>query len=159
MIHKTKQNRAAGKKAASPVDKTVRATTSVDRAPDPAEGANSDPDILTLVKDSQGRTMLQLRSRLRLSREMFVRLLPVSTRTLASIESGQTPSEAVQRRLTEIGRIVAALSEVLHNEAIGPWLNQPNDAFHGLKPIEVIERGEADRIWRMICLLRSGAAF
>jgi hypothetical protein len=30
--------------------------------------------------------------------------------------------------------------------------------FDGLKPIEVIERGEVDRIWQMIVYLRSGVA-
>jgi hypothetical protein len=33
---------------------------------------------------------------------------------------------------------------------------KPNEAFGGLKPLEVIERGEIDRIWQMIHLLRSG---
>ena len=54
--------------------------------------------------------------------------------------------------------IIDALSEVIPKEAIGPWLVQPNDAFDGLKPIEVIERGEVDRIYQMIFYLRSGVA-
>jgi len=32
----------------------------------------------------------------------------------------------------------------------------PTDAFDGLKPLEVIERGEVDRLWRMIYLLEAG---
>ena len=101
--------------------------------------------------------MLGLRSRLGLNRETFARLLPVSTRSLASIEQGQRPNETVTQRLTEIRRVVDALYEVVDEEAIGPWMLQPNQAFDGLKPIEVIERGEADRIWHAIFLLRSGA--
>lgn len=100
--------------------------------------------------------MLALRSRLGLKRETFARLLPVSTRSLASIERGQAPSETVARRLTEILRVVDALSEVVEEGVIGPWLLRPNEAFEGLKPIEVIERGQIDRIWQMIFLLRSG---
>lgn len=61
--------------------------------------------------------------------------------------------------LAEIQRLVAALEEVVDASAIGPWLTTPNDAFDGLKPLEVIERGEIDRIWRMIYQLRSGIAF
>jgi hypothetical protein len=99
-----------------------------------------------------------LRSRLRLNRERFARLLPISTRSLASIELGGTASEAVKRRLTEIRRIVDALAEVIDEEALGEWLLEPNQAFGDLKPIEVIERGEVDRIWRMVYLMRSGAA-
>jgi hypothetical protein len=36
------------------------------------------------------------------------------------------------------------------------WLTTPNEAFGDLKPIEVIERGEVDRIWRMIYYIESG---
>jgi len=52
-----------------------------------------------------------------------------------------------------------ALKEVINKDVIGPWLTQPNDAFDGLKPVEVIERGEVDRIWQMIFFLRSGVSF
>ena len=100
--------------------------------------------------------MLALRSRLKLNRDVFARMLPVSTRSLATIESGEKPSEAVRRRITELRRIVDALAEVITPETIGQWMTTPNDAFDGLKPLEVIERGEVDRIWQMIYMLRSG---
>jgi len=122
------------------------------RAPDVAERAAA----AHLVEAPRGSTMLALRSRLGLKRETFARLLPISTRSLASIERGQSPSETVARRLTEILRVVDALAEVVEEGVIGPWLLRPNDAFEGLKPIEVIERGQIDRIWQMIFLLRSG---
>ncbi len=35
-------------------------------------------------------------------------------------------------------------------EFIAEWLSTPNDAFDGLKPLEVIERGEVDHLWDMI---------
>ena len=111
---------------------------------------------LRLVSSSRGGTMLELRSRLGLSRDVFARLLPVSTRSLATIESGEKPSDAVRRRMTELRRIVDALEEVMVSEAIGEWMTTPNDAFDGFKPLEVMERGEVDRIWQMIFLLRSG---
>jgi hypothetical protein len=44
----------------------------------------------------------------------------------------------------------------MQREFIAEWLQAPNDAFGGLKPIEVVERGEIDRIWRMIYVLESG---
>lgn len=49
-----------------------------------------------------------------------------------------------------------ALSEVIAPDTIGQWMTTPNDALDGLKPLEVIERGEVNRIWQMIFLLRSG---
>ena len=122
----------------------------------PPVGSVVPATALKLVPTPRGGTMLGLRSQLGLNRETFARLLPVSTRSLAGIEQGQRPNETVTRRLTEIRRVVDALSEVVNEEAIGPWMLRPNQAFDRLKPIEVIERGEVDRIWQMIFLLRSG---
>lgn len=109
-----------------------------------------------LVSSARGGTMLALRSRLKLNRDVFARMLPVSTRSLATIESGGQPSEAVRRSIAELRRIVDALAEVITPETVGQWMTTPNDAFDGLKPLELIERGEVDRIWQMVFVLRSG---
>ena len=60
--------------------------------------------------------------------------------------------------MTELERLTAALSEVMRAESIGKWLKAPNPAFEGLKPLEVIDRGESDRLWEMVYFLRSGVA-
>ena len=114
---------------------------------------------VAVVEDDRGRPLLQLRSRLGMNRETFARLVPISVRHLARIEGGQNPTEPVLRRLTELRRVIQSLSKVIQKDAIGPWLSQPNDAFDGLEPVEVIERGEVDRIWQMIFFLRSGVPF
>ncbi len=114
-------------------------------------------DTLPIVEGNSGRA-LQLRARLAMSRESFARLVPMSTRSLASLEGGKAPSPPVLRQLKELRRVIDALGEVIQQDAIGPWLEQPNQAFGGLKPREVIERGEVDRIWQMIFYLRSGIA-
>jgi DNA-binding transcriptional regulator YiaG len=98
----------------------------------------------------------ELRRRLQLNQPLFARLLAVSVRSLATLESGAAPTDAVARRLNELGRLTDALEEVMRNEAIGRWLQTPNAAFSDLKPLEVIDRGETDRIWAMIYFLRSG---
>jgi len=98
-----------------------------------------------------------LRQRLKLKQAVFARLLPVSLRTLATLESGAPPTEGVARRLHELERLTNALAEVMTKESLGPWLLHPNEAFDGLKPLEVIDRGESDRIWEMIYFLRAGA--
>ena len=41
--------------------------------------------------------------------------------------------------------------------SVGEWLDTPNEAFSGLKPLDLIERGEVDRLWRMIFEVQSGA--
>ncbi len=101
---------------------------------------------------------LELRQRLQLSQAVFARLLPVSVRTLATLESGAPATDVVSRRMTELKRLTEALAEVIKRESLGKWLQTPNEAFDGLKPIEVIDRGEIDRLWSMIYFLRSGVA-
>jgi hypothetical protein len=58
--------------------------------------------------------------------------------------------------MAELKRIFQALDKFLSARAIGPWLKEPNPAFDGSTPLQVIERGETDRIWRMIYELESG---
>jgi len=62
----------------------------------------------------------------------------------------------IYRRLTEIKRLFAALEKLVSPEAIGPWFKDPNPAFDGSPPLQVIERGETDRIGRMVYELESG---
>jgi hypothetical protein len=88
---------------------------------------------------------------------LFARLLTTSERNLASIEAGKPASAAVAKSLVEIRRLYKALAEVVDPETIGDWMKTPNKAFDNLKPLEVIERGESDRIWNMIYEMRSGA--
>jgi len=52
--------------------------------------------------------------------------------------------------------LLNALSKVLPLPSLGTWLQTPNDAFDGLKPMELIDRGQSDRLWEMIYNLRSG---
>lgn len=77
-----------------------------------------------------------------------------STRPRASRTSAALPL----RRIRETARFQARLAEVVEPNAIPQWLDTPNDAFQGLKPLEVIERGEIDRLWTMIFYLESGVA-
>jgi hypothetical protein len=99
-----------------------------------------------------------LRSGLGLDRKAFSRLTGYSERAIAGWEAGAAMSAASRQRLAEIGRLQDALSRVVKPAAIADWLKTPNRAFGGLKPLEVIERGEVDRIWRMVFDLESGVA-
>lgn len=100
--------------------------------------------------------VVRLRAKLGLTQPEFVRLLPVSVRSLATLEKGTRPTPTVARRLTELARLTDALAEVIRPAALGAWLRTPNAAFDGSKPLEVVERGEADRLWEMAYFLRSG---
>ena len=108
------------------------------------------------VSVAEGPDAGSLRRALGLSRRDFSRLTGFSERAIAGWESGERPSAQSRQRLLEIQQLQMALAEVMEPGSIGPWLRQPNSAFQGLKPLEVIERGEVHRIWRMIFYLESG---
>ncbi len=97
-----------------------------------------------------------VRGRLGLTRKTFSRLAGCSERAIADWESGKPVSEPGLRRIKELDRFRDRLSEVVDEDVIPTWLDTPNDAFGGLKPLEVIERGEIDRLWNMIFYLESG---
>jgi DNA-binding transcriptional regulator YiaG len=108
------------------------------------------PSASSLVAD--------LRHRLGLSRKVFSRLTGFSERNIANWERGGQPDEPSLRRMRETERFQARLAELVDPHAIPAWLDTPNPAFEGLRPLEVIERGEIDRLWNMIYYLESGIA-
>lgn len=101
---------------------------------------------------------LTTRRRLGMSQRVFARLAAVSERSLVSYEKGRPAGDSTRRQLTQIARLEAVLAKVMNVKALGKWFEEPNTAFDGLKPLEVIERGEIDRLWAMIHQLESGTA-
>ena len=113
--------------------------------------------LATAFKPSQQiLAVAGLRQSLGLNRKLFSRLTGYSERTIADWEAGKEVSGSSRQRLTEIQRLQAALARVMRSEFVGQWLQTPNPAFDGLKPIELVERGEIDRVWKMIYRLESG---
>ena len=90
------------------------------------------------------------------TQDSLTRLTGFSPRAVAHWASGRVPSGSAQKRLTEVMRLFDALSELVEPKAIGEWLKKPNPALDGSTPLQVIERGEGDRIWRLIWELQSG---
>lgn len=87
---------------------------------------------------------------------LLPRLSGFSQRAIDSWAAGKKPSGPAVKRLTELERLFAALSKLVDAKSIGAWLSNPNPAFDGSTPLQVIERGESDRLWRMIYQLESG---
>jgi len=106
--------------------------------------------------EASGVDVAALRKTLGLTRKLFSRLTGYSERAIAKWEGQEALADASRQRMREIQRLQQALASVMKPEFVGTWLQTPNDAFGGLKPIEVIERGEIDRLWRMIHELESG---
>lgn len=114
------------------------------------------PKARTVQVRPKPAKVAEFRRVLQLTQTEFARLVPISVRSLASLEAGAAPTEAIARKFVELERLEKSLAEVMRRETIGTWLKTPNPAFDGLKPLEVIERGEIDRLWSMIYFLRSG---
>lgn len=110
----------------------------------------------TKSRTTQARSPLAPFTRMKLKKRTQAVLIGVSERTLGSIASGEKPSEQTKRRVAESARLLRALAEIMDEEFVREWLHTPNEAFDGLKPLEVVERGEGDRVWQMIYRLRSG---
>jgi transcriptional regulator with XRE-family HTH domain len=98
-----------------------------------------------------------LRQKLGLNRKQFARLTAASERAVAAWESDQPISPVSRKSLRESERLCEALERIIKADYVGAWLDTPNDAFAGLKPLDLIERGEVDRLWRMIFEVESGA--
>jgi hypothetical protein len=61
-----------------------------------------------------------------------------------------------KKALVEMDRLLDGLSRVMRPSDVGQWLRAPNQAFDGSTPLQLVERGEIDRIWRMLYDLESG---
>lgn len=105
-----------------------------------------------------GELLSRLRHEMGLNRADFARLVGLSERSVATWETGADLKESSLRTIVEIGRLYAKLRQLFASpEQLATWLKTSNNAFGGSQPLQVIERGEIDRIWRMIYFLESGS--
>jgi Protein of unknown function (DUF2384) len=100
--------------------------------------------------------LLHYRDTFHLPHPLLVRLTGFSPRSIAKWSHGETPSFKQEKALVEMDRLLDGLSRVMEPVQVGRWLKQPNTAFDGSTPLQVVERGEMDRIWRMLYDLESG---
>lgn len=147
-----KQRPASRKKAVKPRGKGKRTAKRQSRS-----AGKIGTTGVAIVQGDAGRS-LDLRVELGMTRKRFAGLVPMSPRNLAYLESGKRPTRPLLRHVRSLRRLIDALTEVMPDETVGRWLLKPNKAFGGQQPIDVIERGEADRVWEMIFRLRSNAA-
>ena len=99
-----------------------------------------------------------LRSQLGLSQAELARVTGYSLRAIAGWESGKPLSASARQKMIEAHRLREALAQIVPPDQVGVWMRTPNPAFEGQTPIQVIERGESDRLWRMIIQIDSNVA-
>jgi transcriptional regulator with XRE-family HTH domain len=103
-----------------------------------------------------GEQLLRLATDAGMNYDMLARALGVSRRSISGWLSGREPERINRVRITEFERLVAELRTVVKPEQLKTWWNRPVANFGGSTPLQVLERGETDRIWRMIWEIREG---
>jgi len=89
------------------------------------------------------------------SQEMLSRILNVSARTAHRWLKGTRPRRT--RELDRLFEIVALLQQTLPNdEAIRSYLHHSNQALHGERPIDLLIRGEFDRVTADLQAMQEG---
>lgn len=145
---------AKGREAAGTA--TLAATSRAEAPGKPRKTGARPPQTVRASGPDSARLVADVRSSLGVTRELFARLTGFSVRAITDWEAGRPISEAGLRRVKEMGRLRDVLAEGMREEFIGPWLQAPCEGLGGLKPVEVLERGEADRLWRAALMIGSG---
>ena len=96
------------------------------------------------------------RTAFKMPQPFVVRLTGFSPRSVAKWSEGVPPSPKQEKALVEMDHLLDGLARAMPPVQVGQWLKSPNPAFDGSTPLQVVERGEMDRIWRMLYDLESG---
>lgn len=99
-----------------------------------------------------------IRAKLGISQPELSRLTGYSVRAIAGWEGGKALSGPAKQKIQETARLFKALSKIIPPTQCGEWMRTANSAFEGQTPIQIIERGESDRIWRMIFQIDASVA-
>jgi len=97
-----------------------------------------------------------IRDRFGVRQETLSRMTGFSQRAVAEWAGGKEPSAPAKKVFVEMDRLLDGLARLMQPKDVGHWLKQPNPAFDGSTPVQVIERGQMDRIWRMLYYAESG---
>jgi hypothetical protein len=111
-----------------------------------------------VVPDDNRADVRRLARTYKLSNEVVSRVTGAASRTVAYWNAGTPPQRSSAQKIKEVTRLFDALADIIKAGVVGKWLQRPNEAFDGSTPLQVIERGETDRLWRMIWQLREGNA-
>jgi DNA-binding transcriptional regulator YiaG len=108
------------------------------------------------IRNNAGAVVRDITDRFGVRRETLSRMTGFSPRAVAEWASGKEPSAPAKKVFVETDRLLDALARLMEPKEVGNWLKEPNPAFEGSTPMQVIERGQMDRIWRMLYYAESG---
>jgi DNA-binding transcriptional regulator YiaG len=108
------------------------------------------------LKPADKPAVRELVDRFGVRQDTLSRMTGFSPRAVAEWARGKEPSAPAKKVFTEMDRLLDALARLMQAKEVGQWLKQPNPAFDGSTPVQVIERGQVDRIWRILYYAESG---
>jgi len=103
-----------------------------------------------------GAAVRDITDRFGVRQETLSRMTGFSQRAVAEWARGKEPSAPAKKVFVEMDRLLDGLARLMQPKEVGRWLKEPNPAFDGSTPVQVIERGQIDRIWRMLYYAESG---
>ena len=110
----------------------------------------------TRILPPSARLVVEVRCGLGVTRVFFSRMIGFSVRTISGWEAGRPLSEVALAKVMEMKRLRDALASRIRSGFIPKWLENPCEGLGGVKPVEILERGELDRLWRTVLLIGSG---
>ena len=102
-----------------------------------------------------------LREVFRLSRERLARLIGVSAKTVERWEAKPTrpARDEIRARMAQLREIADLGAAVYTREGLADFLDAPLAEWGGLTALQLIERGEADRVLASLASDYEGAGF
>ena len=102
-----------------------------------------------------------LRDVLRLSRERLARLIGVSAKTVERWEAKPTrpARDDIRARMAQLHEIADLGAVVYTRERLADFLDAPLAEFDGLTALQLIERGQADRVLAALSSDYEGAGY
>lgn len=128
----------------------------VKRRPTRASGKSNPATKHFVIKHENGPAVRAMTDRFGVRQETLSRMTGFSPRAVAEWARGKEPSAPARKVFVEMDRLLDGLARLMQPKEVGRWLKAPNPAFEGSTPVQVIERGQMDRIWRMLYYAESG---
>ena len=102
-----------------------------------------------------------LREVFRLSRERLARLIGVSAKTVERWEARPTrpARDETRARMAQLREIAELGASVYTREGLADFLDAPLAEFDGLTALQLMERGEADKVLAALAADYEGAGF
>ena len=102
-----------------------------------------------------------LRQAFRLSRERLARLIGVSAKTVERWEARPTrpARDDTRARMAQLREIAELGASVYTREGLADFLDAPLSEFDGLTALQLMERGEADKVLAALAADYEGAGY